>query len=528
MKTIISALLSMFMMIAFSGLLSAQTNPAPDRAEGEGPYERLIIRGATMIDGSGYPPLGPVDIVIEGNRIEEVVTVGYPGVPIDEDGRPDGATHEIDAHGMYIMPGFIDMHVHAGGAPKNPDAEYAYKLWLAHGITTVRGVPMGEMNFAISESQRSANNEITAPRIFEYHRPGRGDWEGQLRTPEDAREWVRWAADQGIHGLKLGAEDPAMMEALIDEAQKLGLGTTAHLGQTGVARMNAKQATALGLETITHFYGHFESLLKNNAIQDFPYYHNHQNEQHRFWQVAELWDQIHEPGSDEWNALLQHYLDNNVTMDPTMTIYEASRDVMAARNADWHEKYTLPSMWEFFKPSREAHGSYWFDWGTREEVAWKNYYKRWMQLINDYKNMGGRIVTGSDSGFIYKLYGFGYIEELELLQEAGLNPLEVIQAATYNGAATLHEPMGEPVQFGKIREGLLADLVLIDENPLQNLKVLYGTGAIRLSEDNEIERVGGIKYTIKDGIVYDAKQLLEDVARMVEEQEREMGPKESY
>lgn len=528
MKTILSALLSVFIAIAFSGALSAQTNPAPDRAEGEGPYERLIIRGATMIEGSGYPALGPVDIVIEGNRIEEVVTVGYPGVPIDEEGRPDGATHEIDATGMYVLPGFVDMHVHAGGAPKNPDAEYAYKLWLAHGITTVRGVPLGEMEFSLSESRRSANNEITAPRIFEYHRPGRGGWDGEIRTPEDAREWVRWAADKGIHGLKLGAEKPEIMEALIDEAKSLGLGTTAHLAQTGVAQMNARDATAIGLETVTHFYGHFESLLKDNAVQDFPYFHNHQNEQHRFGQVARLWDQIHEPGSDEWNDLLQHYLDHNVTMDPTMTIYQAGRDVMRARNADWHEEYTLPSMWEFYKPDRRAHGSYWFDWTTFDEVAWKNYYHRWMQLINDYKNMGGRVTTGSDSGFIYDLYGFGFVEELELLQEAGFTPLEVIQAATYNGAQTLHDPTGEPIQFGRISEGLLADLVLIDENPLQNLKVLYGTGAVRLDDNNQVERVGGVNYTIKDGIVYDAKELLEDVARMVEEQEREMGPKESY
>ena len=68
-----------------------------------------------------------------------------------------------------------------------------------------------------------------------------------------------------------------------------------------------------------------------------------------------------------------------------------------------------------------------------------------------------------------------------------------------------------------IRPGLLADIVLVDENPLQNLKVLYGTGAVRLNDETgETERVGGINYTIKDGIVYDAKQLLADVAAMVE------------
>jgi hypothetical protein len=64
--------------------------------------------------------------------------------------------------------------------------------------------------------------------------------------------------------------------------------------------------------------------------------------------------------------------------------------------------------------------------------------------------------------------------------------------------------------------------VVVEENPLENFKVLYGTGAVRLNDETgEVERVGGVKYTIKDGIVYDAKELLADVARMVEEAKRE-------
>ena len=75
---------------------------------------------------------------------------------------------------MYLMPGFVDMHVHAGGAPKNAEAEYAYKLWLAHGVTTVRGVPLGGNGVTVSDKVRSAKNEIVAPRIYNYQRPGSG------------------------------------------------------------------------------------------------------------------------------------------------------------------------------------------------------------------------------------------------------------------------------------------------------------------------------------------------------------------
>jgi imidazolonepropionase-like amidohydrolase len=135
-----------------------------------------------------------------------------------------------------------------------------------------------------------------------------------------------------------------------------------------------------------------------------------------------------------------------------------------------------------------------------------------MTFINEYKNRGGRVTTGSDSGFIYQLYGFAYIRELELLREAGFHPLEVIRSATLNGA----EALKMDDKIGSVQIGKYADFVIVEENPLKNLKNLYGTGAIKLTADNEVVRVGGVKYTIKDGIVYDAKKLLGDVKKMVD------------
>jgi cytosine/adenosine deaminase-related metal-dependent hydrolase len=503
------------------GAVRAQTiRSAPDRpaGEGDGPFERLILRGVTVIDGTGAPPQGPVDVVIARNRIVEVRSVGYPNLPIRPDARPGGATREIDGTGLYVMPGFVDCHVHTGGGRKAPDAEYVYKLWLAHGVTTVRGVPAGPLDWSLRERARSARNEITAPRMVVYARPGTGEgWlGGPVTTPDKAREWVTWVAGKGADGLKLFAEDPEVMRALIARARELKLGTTAHLAQTGLARMNLRDATRLGLHGAEHFYGLFDSLLAHHSIQPYPSDYNYNDEAHRFAQVARLWNQVHPRGSKEWNDLLDELLSRKVTLDPTMTIYAASRDVMRARTADWHAMYTLPTLMEFFQPSRDAHGSYWFDWTTADEVAWRNFYRVWMSFLNDYKNRGGRVTTGSDSGYIYKLYGFGLIEELELLQEAGFDPLEVIRAATLHGAESLTEPRGQALEYGVVRPGMLADLVVVDQNPLQNLKVLYGTGAIRLNDrTGQPERVGGVKYTIKDGIVYDARKLLADVAAMV-------------
>ncbi|TAK19337.1 MAG: amidohydrolase [Acidobacteria bacterium] len=504
--------------------------PAPARRanEGLGPYQSLVIHGVMVIDGTGGPPYGPVDIVIAGNRIQAIRSAGTPGLPMRP--APTNAEKVIDATGMYVMPGFIDMHVHGGGEPKNASLEYAYKLWLAHGVTTVRGVPMASHRVTVSERERSAKNEIVAPRIVNYQRPGSGWPNGSVDTAAKARAWVQWGKQNGLDGLKVGAEDPAIMQALMSEAKAQGMGTTAHLQQGGVAQMNAITAARLGLQTVTHFYGHFESLLKDYVVQPWPIDMNANDEQWRFGQVARLWDKIYPPGSPEWKAYLAEHLKLGTVFDPTLTIYSAGRDVMRFRAAEWHDKYTLPSLMDFYAPSRASHGAYWYYWTTEDEVQWRNFYQRWFQLVNDYKKMGGRVTTGSDSGFIYQTYGFGYINEFEMLQEAGFHPLEVIQAATYNGALTLAEAkLGldtearklAPIDRGAIKPGLLADLVIVDENPLENFKVLYGTGAVKLNDKTtQVEHVGGIKYTVKDGIVYDAKQLLADVAKMVDDQKK--------
>ncbi|HSL70852.1 MAG TPA: amidohydrolase family protein [Longimicrobiales bacterium] len=514
-----------FLALSFGLVQAQEVKGGPDRpaGEGEGPFQRLVIRGATLIDGTGAPPRGPVDIVVEGNRIASIRNAGTPGVSLVPNRPPNNPNKEIDATGMYVLPGFIDLHLHTGGVPKAPEAEYYYKIWLAHGITTGRGVPFEDFAWSIREKQRSAANQITAPRMWSYHRPGSGWNQGAIRTPEQARAYVRWLKQQGGDGLKLGAERPAIMAALLDEAKKLGLGSTAHLAQTGVAQMNALDATRLGLGTVTHFYGLFEAMYEEADVQPWPVEMNYNDEQYRFGQVARQAALV-KPGSEKWKALLRELKEHDVTLDPTMVAYLTGRDVAKRMSAPWHEKYTLPSLWDYYTPNRENHGSYFYYWTTWDEVAWKNFYRVWMQLLNEYKNLGGRVTPSSDAGFIYNTPGFSTIEEMELLQEAGFHPLEVIRGATLHAAETLYKPLGKEPEIGVVREGMLADLVVVPENPIANLKVLYGTGWMRLNDQTrQVERVGGIRWTIKDGIVYDAHKLLEDVAKMVEAQKTQRG-----
>ncbi len=489
--------------------------PAPPRRadEGVGPYDRLILRGAILIDGTGAPPVGPVDIVIEKNRIADVEIVGSPGVAIDPEKRPKAkpGDEEMDLSGMYILPGFVDMHGHIGGTEQGTPAEYVYKLWMGHGITTIRDPGSGNgLDWVLSEQARSAKNEIVAPRIHPYVTFGQGRDE-PFTTPEEARAWVRSVAKKGAEGLKFFGARPDLMRAAIEEAKKLGLRSACHHAQLYVSRVNVLDSARWGLTSMEHWYGLPEALFVDRTIQNYPVDYNYADESDRFSEAGRLWQQAAPRGSERWKAVIDELVKLDFTIDPTLTIYEANRDLMRARRAEWHEEYTLPSLWDFYAPSRKSHGSYWFAWGTEQEVAWKENYRIWMSFLLDFKNAGGRVTTGSDSGFIYKLYGFDYIRELELLREAGFHPLEVIRSATLLGAQAL----GLSDQIGSVEPGKLADLVVVGANPIENLQVLYGTGAIHLNDRNEVVREGGVRYTIKDGIVYDARQLLADVRGMV-------------
>lgn len=490
----------------------AQIEKAPNRAEGE--YaNRTIIRGVTLINSTGAPPVGPVDIVIEKNKIAQIKQVGYPGVPIEEKSRPklNEGDKELDCTGMYLMPGFVDMHGHIGGKSQGTPAEYVFKLWLGHGITTIRDPSAGNgLDWTLDQKRRSEKNEITAPRIKAYTAFGMGS-DKPITTPEEARQWVRDNATKGADGIKFFGAEPAVFRAALEENKKIGLRSACHHAQLEVARMNVLATAKAGLTSMEHWYGLPEALFDERTLQNYPADYNYNNEQNRFEEAGKLWKQSAEPGSAKWNQVMDELLKLDFTLDPTFNIYEANRELMLARRAEWHDEYTLPAVWRFYGPSRISHGSYWLNWGTEQEVAWKENYRIWMRFVNEYKNKGGRVTTGSDSGFIYQLYGFAYIRELELLREAGFHPLEVIRAATIKGA----EALGMADQIGSVEVGKLADFVITEENPLANLKTLYGTGAIRVNDKNEVIRVGGVKYTVKDGVIYDAKKLLADVRKMV-------------
>ncbi len=504
-----SALWIVALAAALIGTDGAGGEAWPPRAEGEGPFPRLILRGVTLVDGTGAPPAGPVDIVIQNDRIAEVVAVGSPGFPVDPEGRPPtgptGTTEggrEMDLSGMWVLPGFVDLYAHP-----IPPAEYVSKLWLGHGITTIRD-PGCRDGFAacLELRRRSERNEITAPRIEPFVPFGFG--KPPVRDAAAARAWIAEAKKGGIAGVRFRGQRPEILEAALSEAKKLGLATSVH----HYPGADALDTSAWGMTMLEHWHGLPEAMLAHGTVPDYPPDYNDSDEGERFARSGRLWRQAAPPGSERWNRLLDGLAARGTILVPTLSLYEANRDLMRAVAAEWHERYTLPSLWDGFQPDRTGHARHWFYWTTADEVAWRENYRLWMAFLNDYKNRGGRVAVGTDSGYMYNLHGFSLVREMELLQEAGFHPLEVVRAATLAGAQAL----GRDREIGSVEPGKLADLVVVGENPLENLKVLYGTGALKVGMDNRPVRTGGVRYTIKGGVVFDAGQLRADVRRMVE------------
>jgi cytosine/adenosine deaminase-related metal-dependent hydrolase len=516
--------LGSFLVVAAMMLAGAAwAQDGEGREFGEGPYSQLIIRGATLIDGAGAPPQGPIDIVVEDGRIVRIVPVGVPGLPIDAEDRPKAETgaREIDASGKYVLPGFINLHghIHSEGTGQAVSPDYIFKLWLMHGITTVRelGNEKGA-KWTADLAAASAKNQIVAPRIYPY--PVFRGWSaGEVDTPEQARARIRKLKSEGAKGVKLFGAPEEILWAGLEEAKKQGLKTTMHHAQLDVAHADVLDTSAHGLGSMEHWYGLPEALFDDKALQNYPADYNYFDEQHRFGEAGRLWSQAAAAGSERWNYVRDTLLERGFALVPTFSIYLSSRDWMRARRAEWHDEYTMPSLWKFYAPDRNAHGSYWFDWGTEQEVAWRDNYRRWMTFINDYKNHGGKVGVGEDAGYIYSTYGFGFIQELELLREAGFHPLEVIRSATLTGAQIL----GAESEIGSVQVGKRADLVIVAENPLANFKVLFASGHIKLGEDGKPARTRGIETVIKDGVVYDAKALAADVKAMVAAEKERAG-----
>ena len=484
---------------------------------------RVVIRNATIVSGRGtpgtnraMPPEYPVDIVIEGNTIVDMVLMD----PVNAAGygpdfkRPTGDV-VIDATGKYVIPGLVEMHAHLPPArsdygPRGLD--YAYRLYLGHGVTTVRDAGSGAGLKLLGEHRASSNaHGMVAPRLVLCQR-----WPLPLRrwdvgnTPVKAREMVREFKRQGADCIKISkspGQYPDVMEAAVDEGKKLGMLTMVDLK---VSETDALVASNAGVKSIEHWYGIPDAALKGS--QNFPSDYNYWDELDRFRFAGYLWlEADKEP--DRLSKVIDTMIKNGTNWDPTMAVYEDNRDVW--RNLTLPVRETLVHPSEVSSgPDSTVHGAFKREWKTSDEIAWKKNFAIWMKWVREFHQRGGLLTAGSDEGGIG---GIALVRELELMQEAGIHPLDVIRIATTNAYRTL----GMDKLCG-IRVGCSADFAIINGNPIDNFKVMYGRGygVYGLVPRDEQWKRGGVSWTIKDGEIFDAQALLREVEWYVQ-QERE-------
>ena len=513
--------LSVSLLVA-AATLGAQPRPAPSAPTqppvvtktfgdlGAGPYASLVIRNAMVIPGHGGPPAGPYDIKIEGSLITEMVP--FDPVTAERAGARPRMTGDriIDAAGKFVMPGMIDLHTHIRTLPQ--EIEYVYYLKLAMGVTTMVNAADRGFADAMKEAQRSAANEIIAPRMFPLASYGAGTsfTRRQLDDPALAPQVVKAMKANGSRVISM---DPLgwsleLVTAIAKAAKEQGMITSFHLQPANTAVTQAVRAACAGITMIEHHYGYAESSL-DGRVQDFPRNYEYGNENDRFREAGRVWTYANR------ERLLTEVADSlvkcGVTMLPTRVVYEANRDVLRATSLPWTDKYTHQALWNWNLPNPAYHGAYHYDWTSDDEYNWTTAYRLWGDLIYAFNRKGGRVAFGTDDNYIWATPGFSTVRELQLQRETGMHNLEVLRVATYNSAQTLGEP-----QLGMVRPGYKADLLIVDGNPAANLKLLYSFGDLTLDKAGQMIRTQGIVHTIKDGVVLNNARLMEEVEKMVQ------------
>ncbi|MFP5356696.1 MAG: amidohydrolase family protein, partial [Gemmatimonadota bacterium] len=245
---------------------------------------RLIIRNAIIIDGMGTPASGPYDIVIDNNRISQIVPIAdaIQNAIGAQNRRPQGGV-EIDATGKYVLPGFVNAHAHVqderGGVAQ--EQEYELKIWLASGITSVRDVG-SDTRKTIAMRDRINAGQLEGPRLFHYPM---FNLPPVPNNAAEARARVQQYKAAGVDGIKFLGTKRDVMEALVDEAKKVGLRTAHH---AAVEETNAWDDIRLGTTTIEHWYGIPDAAIID-GVQSFPPEFNYTDEVHRFRYAGRLW-----------------------------------------------------------------------------------------------------------------------------------------------------------------------------------------------------------------------------------------------
>jgi len=407
--------------------------------------EFTVIEGGTLIDGTTGPPITNAVVVVRGNRIAAVGKKGAVTYPKE--------ARVIRAESKFILPGLIDLHVHY--------AEWHGELNLAHGVTTVKdtGNPV-EWLEAISKA--IADGRVVGPRLYytgnslTSRAPVRDHHIG-LANPEMGRRAVRVLKEHGSVAVKVHQQiTPELLGAVTDEAHKLNMPVTGHL-----RRIGAREAVLAGIDGLEHATGIPRSaganpdLLKTDDPENdvVGYYDD-------LYEAAEMQEEKYAP-------LVKLLIEKKVIIVPTMITWfrvaSDHRTAYAREDAEYAKiealRYVpegLRRMWQtsaIYEPPSAA-----------DEHRFRTAYAKMSRFLKLFHDSGGNLLAGS--AVSVSILGLSFQRELEMLVELGLSPREVIEIATRRNAEFLRQDG----RLGTINVGKLADLIIVDRNPLDDIK----------------------------------------------------------
>lgn len=439
-RTVFQSILMASVCLAF-----ASCSDSVERLVGE---DLIAIQGGTLIDGTGAPPYPNAAIVLSGDSILRVGTVG--------DFQYPPSTEVVDATGMFILPGFVDMHVH----PRVGAEDETLRMLLAFGVTTIRIPGVGfesPDSTGIALREATARGSLVGPRIFTGAKIIEGPTktfpdEVEVTTEEEMRAEVRRQANLGVNLVKLYWNTPVhFIRAAVEEAHALDLQVIGHLRKSSWT-----EAARAGIDGLVHcgWDGPTWELVapsEQDALRALPSPENY----HRFRETVDL-------DAPEFDSLVAALIEHEVTVDPTLVNHQSLY---------YGDDLSILERLEPEAASPSIHATWGVGWESANPfiltapqafLEGKVIWPIATEIVRRLHESGVNVAVGTDVGMPWITPGVSLHRELELLVEAGIPEAEVILLATRNGARGL----GKEDLFGVIAPGLSADLLLLRRDPL--------------------------------------------------------------
>ncbi len=417
----------------------------------------LVFTHVTIIDVTGAPVKSDMTVVIDGNRISELGPSTKLRVPED--------AQVVDATGKFLIPGLWDMHVHWFGYDKA-----FLQLFPINGVTGVRIMWGAPIHFAwrkeIEEGTLLGPRMAIAGNILDGPKP---IWPGSaaISNEREAREAVRSTKEQGYDFVKVySLLQRKAYFAIAEEAKKQGIPFAGHVPNF----ITVAEASAAGQKSIEHLTGILaacssreEELRKQreNAFSNLPPGRSFPNPSILRGMTRQSLETF---SLEKANAVFARLKQNNTWQCPTLTVLRSSAFL---NDPDFRRDPRLKYMPKQLRASWNPANDFRFSTRTPQDFALsRQVYKKQFELVGLMRRAGVEFLAGTDVLNPFCFPGFSLHDELAILVEAGLTPLEALQTATLNPARFL----GKENDFGSIAQGKIADLVLLETNPLADIR----------------------------------------------------------